>query len=90
MPLPLHRTVSPAGATVEILPANPRRTYAIISNDSAATAYLKLGAPAGANDGIRLNASGGWYEITSINMWRGTVYVYGNGVINAHDLSGES
>ena len=57
-----------------ILPSNPQRRYALFLNDSNIVIYLSLGIPAATNEGIRLNASGGWYEITLINPFYGAIY----------------
>jgi len=50
-------------ASTQILAANHNRKYAAIVNDSDTTIYLAIGAAAVANQGIRLNANGGVYEI---------------------------
>jgi len=50
-------------ATTQILAANDNRKYAAIVNDSDTTIYLALGANAVLNQGIRLNANGGAYEV---------------------------
>lgn len=60
-------------ASANILGANPRRKYAIIVNDSDTTIYISLGATAASNSGIRLNASGGSYEITTLNPYTGVI-----------------
>jgi len=63
------------GATQEeVLPHNPERKYALLVNDSVNTIWLSLGAPAAANQGIRLNAQGGAYEINSTNLFKGRIY----------------
>lgn len=46
------------------LATNANRKYALFINDSANTIYLMVGATAVANKGIRLNASGGSYEMS--------------------------
>ena len=61
-----------------VLAENPRRAYALLVNDGSATIYIRLGLPAVANQGIRLNASGGSYEITWLNLWQGEVYAIGD------------
>ncbi len=49
------------------------RQYAKITNDSDYVVYLALGSTATVNSGIRLNASGGTYEIDSNNLYVGTI-----------------
>lgn len=61
--------------TTTLLATSTGRQYALIVNDSAATVYLSLkgGLPAVAYEGIRLNAGGGSYEITSENLYKGSI-----------------
>jgi len=62
------------GATsTAVLTANGERTWAIFINDSDEVIYLALGAAAVANQGIRLNANGGSFELTTDNNFKGTV-----------------
>jgi len=56
-----------------VMGGNDARKYAIIVNDSAHTIYIGLGSVARVNEGIRLNGGGGAYEITSLNLYKGTV-----------------
>ncbi len=58
------------------LPANPTRVYALFINDSDTVIYLIIGEMnTGANNGIRLGANGGSYEmVKGINLSRETVY----------------
>lgn len=65
-----------------VLAANEDRSYACIVNDSDAVIYLAIDAPAILHSGIRLNANGGTYEITSINLHKLAV----NGI---HEATGE-
>jgi len=51
-------------ATTLALAANVNRLYALFINDGTEPIYLKIGAAAVMNQGIRLNASGGSYEIS--------------------------
>jgi len=62
----------------KVLGSNPSRTYAVLVNDGTDPIYLGMGAPATVNRGIRLNANGGTYEITSINPWHGEIYAVGS------------
>lgn len=57
--------VAAADASTQVLAANPDRVYALIINDSDTTIYLRVGAAAELNKGIRLNAEGGSYEMAS-------------------------
>jgi hypothetical protein len=62
-----------------ILGSNPQRYYVLIVNDSDSTAYISLGKPAVANEGIRLNASGGSFEINLTNPYYGEIYAVSTG-----------
>jgi hypothetical protein len=77
-----HTQPSIAAQTTAALAANPLRLYALIVNDSNETIYINLGAAAVLNQGIRLNASGGSYEMSKKF---GNLYV---GAINAISTSG--
>ena len=55
-------TITTTAGTV--LAANAARQYALLVNDSDTVLYLSLGGSAAPNQGIRLNASGGSYEMT--------------------------
>ena len=74
---PTHTAVTVTTASGAALAANAVRLYALLINDSDETIYLKLGATAVANEGIRLNANGGNYEMSKK---LGNLYT---GVINA-------
>jgi len=71
-----------AATTTTVLAANTNRLYALIVNDSVETVYIKLGAAAVLNQGIRLNALGGSYEMSKKF---GNLYT---GVINGIGTSG--
>jgi hypothetical protein len=64
---PAHTVATVGVATGAVLAANANRKYALIINDSDSTIYLKIGADAVMNQGIRLNANGGSYEMCSAN-----------------------
>lgn len=69
-----NSSVSVSAATsTAVLSTNSGRVYAAIINDSANTIYCALGSAAIANKGIRLNASGGSYELTTENLFVGQV-----------------
>lgn len=60
-----HTVVTVAATSTTALAANGDRTYALFINDSDETLYLSIdGTAAALNDGIRLNANGGSYEMT--------------------------
>ena len=77
-----HTTASMSSTSAAVLAANSDRKYALIVNDGAAIVYLNLGGTAVANQGIRLNANGGSYEISSD---QGNRF---DGVINGITVSG--
>lgn len=60
---------------VQILATSTRRAYAIICNDSSQVVYLGINndVAVNSNNGIRLNASGGCYEINDQNLYAGSV-----------------
>lgn len=62
-----------ATATTLILPANADRNVAEIVNNSDTVVYLRLGAGATLNSGIRLNAGGGAFNISAINLYTGVI-----------------
>lgn len=59
-----HTTAAMGTSTAAVLAASSDRKYALIINDSDTVVYLKLGAAAVANEGIRLTASGGSFEMS--------------------------
>ncbi len=79
---PAHTAVTAAVTTTAVLAANTDRLYALVINDSDEVIYIKLGASAVLNQGIRLNASGGNYEMS---MKLGNLYT---GAINGISTSG--
>jgi hypothetical protein len=64
--------VSVAASSVQLLAANASRKYAYIMNQSGNVMFLKFGATAVANQGIRL-ANNAIYEINQSNLWTGTI-----------------
>lgn len=70
----LHRNVNIGTTLVELLPQNPARSYCLIQNDSDTAIYLGLGFPVAVNQGIRINASGGYFEINRINPYTGRIF----------------
>lgn len=51
-------------ASTEVLAANTDRLWVLVINDSDTVIYCKVGAPGILNEPIRLNASGGSFEIS--------------------------
>lgn len=60
--------VSVGSGTTEVAAANDGRRYLAIVNDDDEPVYLAIGADAVMNKGIRLNASGGVFEMTGLNL----------------------
>ena len=56
-----------------VLAPNRNRSYALLINDSDTIIYLMKGKTAVAHRGIRLNAEGGSYEISSVNLYKGEI-----------------
>jgi hypothetical protein len=65
-------SVGPAASVVIVNPNAARMSLDIV-NDGASAVYLSLGKVAVAGNGIRLNSSGGSFEINSTNLYTGTV-----------------
>lgn len=74
-----HTQPSVTTSSTAVLAANDNRVYALIINDGAVEIYLNLGGTAVANQGIRVNANGGSYEISqrNSNLFRGAI----NGIV---------
>ena len=79
---PTHSAPTIAALTTAALAANASRLYALFVNDSDEAIYLKLGAAAVLNAGIRLNANGGSFEMS---LAAGNLYV---GAVNGICASG--
>ena len=69
--------VAAGPASTTALASNIRRKYALFVNDSSNPIWLNLGNTAVASTGIRLNATGGSYEMMPGNIWRGQVNFIG-------------
>ena len=61
-------------ASQMILPANPRRIYALIVKTGAEVVRLGMGIPAESGRGIPLVATGSGYEINLTNPWHGEIH----------------
>ena len=87
MPEPLARPVNTVidtkvaaeTSTTVVLAANPGRKDAVFVNDSNQPIYLARGNDAVMNQGIRLNASGGSYEINRDNLFLGAINAIATG-----------
>ena len=78
---PAHTVANVSFTSTLVLAANSDRLYALFVNDSGTVIYLRLGGAAVLNEGIRLNANGGAYEINWTNLFTGAVYgIHGAGV----------
>jgi len=75
-----HTAVTVGAATTVAKAANADRKWLLMVNDSDETIFVKLGAAAVADEGIRLNAAGGSLELVG-----GSLYV---GAVNAICASG--
>ncbi|MFA4854188.1 MAG: hypothetical protein WC616_02425 [Candidatus Omnitrophota bacterium] len=72
---PTHTAVTVGVATGAALALNANRLYALLVNDSDTAIYIKLGVAAALNQGIRINANGGSYEISKElgNLYTGAI-----------------
>lgn len=69
--------VAAGPASTTGLAGNINRKYALFVNDGSNVMYLNLGNTAVVNTGIRINASGGSYEMMPGNMFYGAVNFIG-------------
>jgi hypothetical protein len=60
-----HTAVAVAVTTTAAKAANTNRIGLLLVNDSDTTIYIKIGADAVLNQGIRLNANGGSFEMNA-------------------------
>ena len=79
---PTHSEVAVGATTTAVIAANSARKYLLLVNDSDEAIYVKLGAAAVMNEGIRINASGGSLALSAQN---GNLYA---GAINGICSSG--
>ena len=71
-------TSTSASANIKLLDSDADRQYALIENDSDTIVYVGLTSASStvvANTGIRINASGGTYEIDQDNLYTGEVWM---------------
>jgi hypothetical protein len=64
---PTHAVVTVGNTTTAALAASAYRTYVLLINDSDEAIYIKIGAAAVLNEGIRINANGGTFEMSQAN-----------------------
>ncbi len=60
-----HAAVSVTTSSTEVLAANAARGLVLLVNDSDTVIYCKIGVAAAVNQGVRLNASGGSWELSA-------------------------
>jgi len=65
--------VTIGATTTAVLATKPERKSATLVNDSDEVIYLALGGTAVMNQGIRLNAAGGSYEVNATNLYTGAI-----------------
>lgn len=65
--------VSIGSSSTSVLSANETRKHVVFVNDSDEDIYLSLSDTAVINEGIRLNAHGGSYEINLNNLYTGAI-----------------
>ena len=76
----LDHTANVTTSSTLVLPSNKFRTSATFVNDSDETIYIRKGQNAALNTGIRLNAAGGAYSITLVDLWKGDIHAIHDGV----------
>ena len=67
------KKVSIGSSDTTVLVRKSNRTFAVFVNDSDEDIYLSLSTLAVMNEGMRLNANGGSYDIDSTNLYTGEV-----------------
>ena len=70
-----HTVVTVGATTTNVIASNEARVYLLLVNDSDEVIYIKCGASAVLNEGIRLNAIGGKFEISPArgNLYTGSI-----------------
>jgi hypothetical protein len=78
---PSHTTISVTTTSGQALASNTNRKYALLVNDSDTDMYIMLGSSAVLNQGIRINANGGSYEMSNNfgNLYTGAISVIHGG-----------
>lgn len=59
-----HTTASMTTSSGAVIATSLSRRYLLVVNDGSVDVYIKLGATAVANQGIRINANGGSFEMS--------------------------
>lgn len=75
--------VSVLATSTQILTANANREYVAIINDGSTVLYLAFGNDAVSEQGIRLNASGGSYEMSGKTLFLGAINGISSATLNA-------
>jgi hypothetical protein len=85
-----HTAVTVTGTTQVALAANKDRLYVLFINDSDTICYLAFGQAAVSSEGIRLNANGGSFEMSTTegNLFKGVINVIGGTTKNLTVLEG--
>lgn len=80
----LTRQVAIGTSVKAISNGNPNRRYMLIQNDDTTTpAYIGLGnSDIAVNHGIRINHSGGAFEISLTNPFHGPIYAIASASLN--------
>lgn len=88
--VPTHTEITVTGTTQEALAANKDRVYALFVNDSDTICYIAFGQDAVSAEGIRLNANGSSFEMSTTlgNLYKGAVNVIGGTTKNLTVLEG--
>jgi hypothetical protein len=63
----IHTTITCGTSSVAASSAKPSRNYVLLVNDSTSPIWINFGNAAVANEGIRINASGGSLELSRTN-----------------------
>jgi len=83
-----HSVLAVTTSSQQALAINTNRKYVMLINDSDTVIYLKIGAAAVANEGIRVNSNGGVYEMSSAigNLHTGVINAIHGGAGNKNLL----
>lgn len=71
---PTNTSVSCGTSSTLAVATSTARQYIALVNDGATTVYLGLGTSATSSSGIRLNASGGSYEMGVSGLFTGSIF----------------
>ena len=88
-PITPNHTFADVNGNTAIIAANANRKYLLIVNDSDTIIYINLGGAGVVNQGIRINAGGGSYEMSAGcgNLYTGAINAnHGGGAANKRVL----